>query len=212
MPLDVKFRYAGFAQTGGNGVEFSVAGWDGRRWLMGWSGMAGVSSAESTAAETKPARDPWVKSVRASGSWLGSMVTEVKIREFDFRTDEPVAKGGRNEAPTPMEFVAGAVNGCITVTIETIAAELGIRLDQVETLTRAHIDVRGFNGTADVSPHFKDYGLLVRIATSAREEELAELRRLVEKRCPAVNLLRDARIALELQWEFSIGPFGASGS
>jgi uncharacterized OsmC-like protein len=160
-----------------------------------------------TASAGKPARDPWIKSVRASGSWLRSMRTRVSIREFDFVTDEPVAKGGENQAPTPMEFVAGAVNGCITVTIESIAAELDIRLERVETLSRAHMDVRGFNGTAEVSPHFKDYALLVQIVTVAAEPELAELRRLVEKRCPAVNLLQDAGIALDLQWQFSPTPF-----
>lgn len=169
--------------------------------------MTVLDNTEPAAVATKPARDPWIKSVRASGSWLRSMRTRVSIREFDFVTDEPVAKGGENQAPTPMEFVAGAVNGCITVTIESIAAELGIRLDAVDTLTRAHMDVRGFNGTAEVSPHFKDYALLVQIVTPAAEPELAELRRLVEKRCPAVNLLRDAGIALDLQWQFSPKPF-----
>lgn len=171
--------------------------------------MTVLESAEPAAAKAQPARDPSIRSVRASGSWLRSMRTRVAIREFDFVTDEPVAKGGENQAPTPMEFVAGAVNGCITVTIEAISAELGIRLDQLETLTRAHIDVRGFNGTADVSPHFKDYSLVVQIVTPAAEHELDELCRLVEKRCPAVNLLRDAGIALDLQWRFSPEPLAS---
>jgi uncharacterized OsmC-like protein len=169
--------------------------------------MTVLNGVEPIAVEAKPARDPWIKSVRASGSWLRSMRTRVSIREFDFVIDEPVAKGGENQAPTPMEFVAGAVNGCITVTIEAIATELGIQLDQVETLTRAHMDVRGFNGTADVSPHFKDYSLLVQVVTPDSELKLDELRRLVEKRCPAVNLLRDAHIQLDLQWQFSPEPF-----
>lgn len=174
--------------------------------------MAGLSGVASTVAgKKKSVRPPWLKSVRASGSWQKSMRSEIRIRDFGFRIDEPVATGGTNSAPTPMEFVAGAVNGCITVTIEAVAAELGIRLDQIETETRAHIDVRGFNGTADVSPHFQDYGLLVRIATPNSENELVELRRQVEKRCPAVNLLRDAGIAVDLQWEFSAEPFAAAG-
>lgn len=125
--------------------------------------MSELTNAELAAMETKPARDPWIKSVRASGSWLRPMRTRISIREFNFVIDQPVIKGGENDAPTPMEFLAGAVNGCITVTIEAVATELGIRLDQIETLTRSHIDVRGFTGTADVSPHFSDYSLLVQI-------------------------------------------------
>ncbi|MGV8877282.1 MAG: OsmC family protein [Rhodoglobus sp.] len=169
--------------------------------------MSAHTTADPAVTTPRLARDPWIKSVRASGSWLRSMRTRIGIREFDFIIDQPEAKGGQNQAPTPMEFIAGAVNGCITVTIEAVAAELAIRIEQIDTLTRAHIDVRGFTGTADVSPHFSDYVLLVQIVTAADNAELAELRRLVEKRCPALALLRDAGIDLEVQWQFSPEPF-----
>ncbi|MDJ0336664.1 OsmC family protein [Cryobacterium sp. PH31-O1] len=172
--------------------------------------MSELTNAELAAMETKPARDPWIKSVRASGSWLRPMRTRISIREFNFVIDQPVIKGGENDAPTPMEFLAGAVNGCITVTIEAVATELGIRLDQIETLTRSHIDVRGFTGTADVSPHFSDYSLLVQIVTPAAEPKLGELRRAVEKRCPAISLLRDADIPIDLHWQFPAVPFAST--
>lgn len=147
-------------------------------------------------------REPWIKSVRAAGSWQGSMRTEVRIRDFTFHSDEPPAVGGTNSAPTPMEFVAGAVNSCISVVIETVANELGIRLEQVETETVAHMDVRGFLGTAEVSPHFQDYRLHVSVVTNASAEHRAALTSQVEKRCPALNLVRDAGVPLDLQWEF----------
>ena len=178
-----------------------------RRSQMGWYEMSELTTIDLAAAKAHPVRDPWIKSVRASGSWLRPMRTRVAIRDFDFVIDQPVGKGGENAAPTPMEFIAGAVNGCITVTIEAVATELGIRLDQIETLTRSHIDVRGFTGTADVSPHFSDYSLLVQIVTTAAEPELGELRHAVENRCPAVSLLRDAGIPFDLHWQFSAQPF-----
>lgn len=147
-------------------------------------------------------RNPWIKSVRAAGSWQGSMTTEVGIRGFTFRSDEPVAVGGTNSAPTPMEFVAGAVNSCITVVIETVANELGVRLRAIETETAAHMDTRGFHGTADVSPHFHDYLLRVSIVANATEEVRRILTAQVERRCPALNLVRDAGVPLELVWQF----------
>lgn len=84
------------------------------------------------------------------------MTTALQVRNFELRTDEPEAAGGTNSAPTPMELVAAALNGCITVVIETIATELGITLDAIKTSSLAHLDVRGFRGTADVTPHFID--------------------------------------------------------
>jgi uncharacterized OsmC-like protein len=149
------------------------------------------------------AHDAWIKSVRATGSWQGSMTTDITIRGFTLRSDEPVAVGGTNSAPTPMEIVAGAVNACTTVVIEQVAAELGIHLEKVETVSAAHIDVRGYRGTADVSPHFRDYTLRVSVATTASEALRRTLSRQVEKRSPAISLVRDAGVALEIAWEFT---------
>lgn len=145
---------------------------------------------------------PVIKSVRASGVWQGSMTTAVNIREFSFISDEPEAVGGTNSAPTPMEIVAGAVNACTTVTIEQVAGELGITLWSVETETVAHMDVRGFRGTADVPAHFLDYALQIRIATDASEGDRLTLQREVEKRSPAVSLISAASVPLDLLWEF----------
>ncbi|TAM66120.1 MAG: OsmC family peroxiredoxin [Microbacteriaceae bacterium] len=152
----------------------------------------------------RPAHDdtPVIKSVRASGSWQGSMATAVSIREFSFVSDEPVAVGGSDTAPTPMEIVAGAVNACTTVVIEQVAGELGITLGAIDTETIAHLDVRGFRGTADVPAHFLDYALHILIASDASEAHQRALQRAVEKRSPAISLIRAASVPLEWRWEF----------
>ncbi|MCX7521416.1 OsmC family protein [Microbacterium sp. STN6] len=150
----------------------------------------------------RPEREPWIKSVRAGGSWQRSMTTDLTVRSFALRTDEPESAGGTNSAPTPMEMIAAAVNGCITVVVETVAAELGISIRRIETASAAHMDVRGFRGTAEVSPHFVDYTLTVSVGTDAAPHITEELRRLSEKRCPAVNLVRDAGVAFTLIWNF----------
>jgi uncharacterized OsmC-like protein len=164
-----------------------------------------TETATQTVNDVRPSepRREWIKSVRAIGSWQGSMTTDIRIRDFTLRSDEPEAVGGTNSAPTPMEILAGAVNGCITVVIDTVATELAIPLRAVETASAAHMDVRGFRGTADVSPHFLDYTLTVRIASSASAQQQAQLRTLVEKRCPAINLIRDAGVRFDLDWQFS---------
>jgi uncharacterized OsmC-like protein len=131
------------------------------------------------------------------------MTTTVNIREFSFISDEPESVGGTNSAPTPMEIVAGAVNACTTVTIEQVAGELGVVLQSVETETHAHMDVRGFRGTADVPAHFLDYALQIRIATDASEDDRLALQREVEKRSPAISLISAASVPLEMRWEFS---------
>lgn len=146
---------------------------------------------------------PQLKSVRARGTWQGAMRTESEVRTFTVVTDEPEAVGGRDTAPTPMEVVAAAVGGCLSVVIETVAAELALTLRSLETTSHAHIDIRGFRGTAEVSPHFHDYSLVVAVDIDGDEESRTELRRLSEKRCPALNLLRDAGVGLVVDWRYA---------
>lgn len=155
------------------------------------------------ARRPQSASTPQLKSVRAAGVWHGSMNTEVRVRDFVFHSDEPQAVGGTNSAPTPMEFVAGAVNACISVVIETIATELGIVLGDITTNTAAHIDVRGFAGTADVSPHFHDFTLTIRVVADADPNVLEQLRIQTERRCPALNLVRDAGVPVLVEWDFA---------
>jgi len=147
---------------------------------------------------------PTIKSVRAAGSWKGSMTTALRVRGFELSTDEPPAVGGTDSAPTPMELVAAALNGCITVVIETVATELGIALESVDTSSVAHLDTRGFRGTADVSPHFLDYALTVQLVASATDDERESLRAAVERRCPALNLVRDAGVPLTIDWQWAV--------
>jgi|GEM_PF-4138440 len=73
------------------------------------------------------------ESMRTESMRTESMRTGVRIRDFTYAVDEPTATGGTNTAPTPMEYLAGAVNSCITVVIETIANELDIGLQHVHT-------------------------------------------------------------------------------
>lgn len=154
------------------------------------------------AAPVAAGRVPHLKSVRAAGRRIGPMHSEQVVRSFAFRSDEPRAVGGGDTAPTPMEIIAGALNACIAVTVEAVAGERGIRIDAIETTSHAHIDVRGFRGTADVSPHFQDYALTVRVVCAADAEQSSALARDAERRCPAANLIRDAGLALRIGWEF----------
>lgn len=144
------------------------------------------------------------KTLRAAGTWTGRQQTRVAIREFAFSVDEPEAVGGRNEAPTPMEYLAGAVDACITVTIDQVAARRGLELTGVNTYSVARQDRRGLAGTADVQPYFHAYRLQVCVGTPETDAGvLRDFAAAVERSCPAVNLLRDAHTGLTVAWSFA---------
>lgn len=146
---------------------------------------------------------PWLKTIRASGQWLGSMTTVIESRGFTFSTDEPVAIGGRDEHPTPMQYLVGAVCGCISVVVEAVAVEFGISVVSLHTSSAARQDVRGFLGTADVPPHFQDFALTVELVAAVPNDQADAFTAQVERRCPALSLLRAAGIELDVQWLIS---------
>lgn len=144
---------------------------------------------------------PRLKHVRSQGRWEGQMKTRLAVRDFEpFYTGEPERAGGDNSAPTPMEYVIAALNGCLAVVIETIAGELGLQIDGMDIESDATMDPRGFLGTADVSPHFTQVTNRIRFSASGNQEFLAALQEQVVRRCPAYNLIKDAGVPVVLQW------------
>jgi len=144
---------------------------------------------------------PRLKHVRASGTWQGTMTTSVKVRGFDrFLISEPVPVGGDDSAPTPMEYVVGALNGCLAVVVETVAAERGLAVDALTLDTDATMDTRGFAGTADVAPYFTHVHVALTLTSSASADEVRSLRVAVERRCPALTLVIAAGVPVDLEW------------
>ena len=132
------------------------------------------------------------------------MRTTVETRNFSYDIDEPVPVGGTDTAPTPMEFVIGALNGCVSVVVEQVAKELGVPFTALQTYAIATQDTRGFAGTADVSPFFHSCRLEIHLETSLADALLLdELKVQVHKRCPAINLVLAAGVSLDTAWVFA---------
>ncbi|WP_338749527.1 OsmC family protein [Janibacter alittae] len=161
-----------------------------------------MSSSPSTTQST-PAQ---LKRVRARSIWEGAMRARHQVRKFAaFETAEPVPVGGDDSSPSPMEYVVAALGGCLAVVAETVAAEQELGLTALEIDTQATMDTRGFLGTADVSPHFREVVVRARFGLSD-PSALPALQREVERRCPAFNLVKDAGVPVTLDWSVTGGP------
>jgi len=68
------------------------------------------------------------------------------IREFSYDADHPQVLVGRDQAPTPVEFLLHALAACITAGIGTVAAARGVTLYEVESTVEGDIDLRGVLG------------------------------------------------------------------
>ena len=141
-----------------------------------------------------------LKRIRSVGERTGVERTDVTIRRHTFTLDEPVAAGGSDTAPAPLEYVVGALNGCVTVLVDLVAADHGIVVEHVRTEVVAEQDRDGIAGVPGVRTHFSAVRLDVQVTSSADESAFGELAAEVERRCPMVNLLRDAQVEVEVRW------------
>lgn len=72
--------------------------------------------------------------------------TLVKAREFEFIIDEPQAVGGENAGATPVEYVLGALAGCLNVVCNLVAKEMGITVNNLSFNFEGDLDPDKFMG------------------------------------------------------------------
>ena len=96
--------------------------------------------------------------------------------EHTYDADHPVVLVGRDQAPTPVEFLLHALASCITAGIGNIAAARGVTLYEVESTVEGDIDLRGILGISDeVRNGYQQLRLNFRIKGDAPPEKLAEI-------------------------------------
>jgi len=104
---------------------------------------------------------------------------------FTWRADLPAMLGGTNEAPSPTAMLLGALAGCAAVFIkDTLAPQLGVRVEAVEATASAEADAGGLLGLDGVPPDLSDIGIEVRITSPDGDEAIERLLGAWRERCP----------------------------
>jgi uncharacterized OsmC-like protein len=126
---------------------------------------------------------------RATNEWLSGThnrstiadfygVGEERVHEhtFTFDADHPAVLVGRDNGPTPVEFVLHALAACLTAGLANIAAARGIRLTQVRSTVTGDIDLNGILGlTPEVRNGYERITVRFAIHGDAPAEKLREL-------------------------------------
>lgn len=104
---------------------------------------------------------------------------------FNWESDLPPAIGGGNLAPSPTAYLLGALAGCAVAFLhDTLAPQLGIRVDDVSAVARCTTDTRGLLGMDGVAADLAGIELDIQIASPEPEERVQELYRVWLERCP----------------------------
>ncbi|WP_246954897.1 OsmC family protein [Brachybacterium sp. Marseille-Q7125] len=129
----------------------------------------------------------------ASGTSLSPTKIEVQARQFTLTIDEPPNLGGEDHGANPVEYVLGALLGCLNVVIQMVAKEKGIEYRSLKLTAEGDLNPAKLMGE-DVTtrPGFQEIRVAVELDTDADEQAVAELLSEAESRCPVSDNLANA--------------------
>jgi uncharacterized OsmC-like protein len=136
-------------------------------------------------------------------SFRGAGGEQAHVREFTFDADHPQVLVGRDQGPTPVEFLLHAIAACITAGIGNIAAARGVTLSEVESTVEGDIDLRGILGiSGEVRNGYEQLRVNVRIRGDASPEKLEQIVQQSRARSAVYDVLTNGvPVAISVQAE-----------
>lgn len=138
-----------------------------------------VKGQRELAAFTFRASNRWLRGTHSrsrSETFSGAGGEHVHLRSYEYDSDHPAVLCGADQGPTPIEYLLGALAGCLTAGIGNIAAARGIKLDEVESTVEGAIDLQGLLGISDqIRNGYSGIKVSFRIKGDASAEQLRQL-------------------------------------
>jgi uncharacterized OsmC-like protein len=108
-----------------------------------------VKAAPEAARFQFRAHNEWVSGTHSRGTmhdYFGVGEERTHERSFTFDADHPAVLVGRDNGPTPVEFVLHALAACLTAGLANIAAARRVNLTEVRCTVTGDIDLNGILG------------------------------------------------------------------
>jgi uncharacterized OsmC-like protein len=116
--------------------------------------------------------------------------TRVSTRDFEFVVDEPATLGGSDEGPNPVEYLLGALAGCMNVVAHQVAREMDLEVRDLEIEIDGDLDPAKFMGKSDESrAGYQEVRVDVSADVDAPDETIQTWLSAVEERCPVSDNL-----------------------
>jgi putative redox protein len=117
--------------------------------------------------------------MHASAQRIGGYRHVVKVRQHRLNSDEPVATGGDDAAPSPQELLAASLATCTAVTMEMYAARKGWNMRDVEVEVEYTPAERGCP---------TKFSLTLRLPSDLSDEQVQRLK-VIATKCPVHRTL-----------------------
>ncbi len=106
------------------------------------------------------------------GAFDGAGGQHEHVSTYEIDIDHPAVLVGEDRGPTPVEYVLGALAGCLTAGVGNIASIRGVKLTKVTAHVTGKIDLNGIFGLSDARNGFQDIVVRFEIEGDAPSEQL----------------------------------------
>lgn len=111
--------------------------------------------------------------------------TVVEARHFKLIIDEPASLGGSDEGANPVEYLIGALAGCLNVVGHLVAKEMGIELGGIELDIEGDLNPLKFMGKSEAErTGYKEIRVSVKPDMDVDDATKEKWLETVERRCP----------------------------
>lgn len=139
--------------------------------------------------------------IQMSGTGTSHARTQTTVRDLTNVIDEPVERGGTNEAFSPTETAFAALIGCTNVIGHKCAVKLGVDIGHLNFDMVVDFDRRGVLLMEEVEVPFEAIELMVTADGAASAEELTRVAAETEKYCPIAKLYKNSGTKLTATWQ-----------
>jgi uncharacterized OsmC-like protein len=138
-----------------------------------------VKAAPEAARFQFRARNQWLRGTHnrtTIDGFYGVGEERTHERSFHFDADHPAVLVGRDNGPTPVEYVLHALAACLTAGLANIAAARGVQLTEVHSTVSGDIDLNGILGlNPDVRNGYQNITVRFTVKGDAPAETLREI-------------------------------------
>jgi uncharacterized OsmC-like protein len=115
----------------------------------------------------------------------GPALVRVQARNFSMYVDEPANLGGSDKGANPVEYLLGALAGCLNVVANLVASEMNIELRGMTIEAEGDLNPGRFSGKSmEERAGFKQIRVTLNPDLQADEAAKRKWLETIEQRCP----------------------------
>ncbi|MCH8076122.1 MAG: OsmC family protein [SAR324 cluster bacterium] len=145
-------------------------------------------------------RPKTVVTMKLEGHAASHARTDISVRDLEVVIDEPEARGGTNQGPSPTETLMAALIGCTNVITHKIAHKHGIEIKSLDVRVETQFDRRGVSLEEEIAVPFPEIKLIVDLTTDASPEAVEMVKTELAKFCPVSKVLRQSGTVITEEW------------